>query len=214
MADQHGLYPNDSLAAYEYRKHGTCTGLSAHDYFATVRNVRQRLIIPAMLQAPNQPLHLSPGDIEQAFMASNANLHPEQHGRHLQQRRTDGRSLLHRQGPLVLRDLPQGRAAQLPARLDRGRARALNHPAEPAAPGRTAPAAESGAVPINYRHAFHAGNFADVLKHAVLARIFVHLKRKETPFRFIDTHAGAGRYDLRATKRGARRSGARGSRAS
>ncbi len=49
---------------------------------------------------------------------------------------------------------------------------------------------------MNYRHAFHAGNFADVLKHAVLARVFVHLKRKDTPFRFIDTHAGAGRYDL------------------
>ena len=49
---------------------------------------------------------------------------------------------------------------------------------------------------INYRHAFHAGNFADVLKHAVLARILVYLTRKESPFRFIDTHAGAGRYDL------------------
>jgi 23S rRNA (adenine2030-N6)-methyltransferase len=49
---------------------------------------------------------------------------------------------------------------------------------------------------INYRHAFHAGNFADVLKHAILARILVHLTHKETPFRFIDTHAGAGRYDL------------------
>jgi 23S rRNA (adenine2030-N6)-methyltransferase len=53
-----------------------------------------------------------------------------------------------------------------------------------------------GTIQINYRHAFHAGNFADVLKHAVLARILVHLKRKEAPFRFIDTHAGAGRYDL------------------
>ena len=49
---------------------------------------------------------------------------------------------------------------------------------------------------MNYRHAFHAGSFSDVLKHAVLARILVHLKRKEAPFRFIDTHAGAGRYDL------------------
>jgi 23S rRNA (adenine2030-N6)-methyltransferase len=49
---------------------------------------------------------------------------------------------------------------------------------------------------MNYRHAFHAGNFADVFKHAVLARILVYLTRKETPVRFIDTHAGAGRYDL------------------
>src|SRR5271163_439430 len=51
-------------------------------------------------------------------------------------------------------------------------------------------------LPINYRHAFHAGNFADVFKHVVLARVLVHLTRKDAPFRFIDTHAGAGRYDL------------------
>lgn len=49
---------------------------------------------------------------------------------------------------------------------------------------------------MNYRHAFHAGNFADVLKHAVLARVIAHLKRKEAPFRVIDTHAGRGLYRL------------------
>ncbi len=49
---------------------------------------------------------------------------------------------------------------------------------------------------MNYRHAFHAGNFADVLKHAVLARILVHLGRKEAPYRVIDTHSGIGLYDL------------------
>jgi 23S rRNA (adenine2030-N6)-methyltransferase len=49
---------------------------------------------------------------------------------------------------------------------------------------------------MNYSHGFHAGNFADVVKHAVLARILVHLKRKPAAFRVIDTHAGAGRYDL------------------
>jgi ribonuclease T2 len=77
LADEHGLYPNDRLAAYEYRKHGTCTGLSAHDYFATVRNVRTRLNIPAMFQAPQQQLRLAPGDVEQAFMTANANLRPD-----------------------------------------------------------------------------------------------------------------------------------------
>ncbi len=51
---------------------------------------------------------------------------------------------------------------------------------------------------MNYRHAFHAGNFADVHKHAVLARILLHLRLKPAAFRVIDTHAGAGRYDLRA----------------
>src|SRR5712675_878390 len=49
---------------------------------------------------------------------------------------------------------------------------------------------------MNYRHAFHAGNFADVLKHVVLARILVHLREKAQAFRVIDTHAGAGLYDL------------------
>jgi len=51
---------------------------------------------------------------------------------------------------------------------------------------------------LNYQHAFHAGNFADVHKHAVLARILIHLKEKAAAFRVIDTHAGAGRYDLRS----------------
>lgn len=49
---------------------------------------------------------------------------------------------------------------------------------------------------MNYRHAFHAGNFADVIKHLVLVRILTHLHDKPTPFRVIDSHAGAGRYDL------------------
>ena len=50
---------------------------------------------------------------------------------------------------------------------------------------------------MNYRHVYHAGNFADVLKHLILARCLTHLKAKETPFRVIDTHAGVGLYDLR-----------------
>lgn len=49
---------------------------------------------------------------------------------------------------------------------------------------------------MNYRHAYHAGNFADVVKHAVLALVIEHMKRKPAPFRVIDTHAGAGLYDL------------------
>ena len=49
---------------------------------------------------------------------------------------------------------------------------------------------------MNYRHAFHAGSFADVVKHAVLVRILVHLGAKPAAFRVIDTHAGAGLYDL------------------
>ena len=49
---------------------------------------------------------------------------------------------------------------------------------------------------MNYRHAFHAGNFADVLKHVVLIMLVEHLKKKPSPFFFLDTHAGRGRYDL------------------
>lgn len=49
---------------------------------------------------------------------------------------------------------------------------------------------------MNYRHEFRAGNFADVVKHAVLARVVEYMKRKDKPFRVIDTHAGAGVYDL------------------
>ena len=50
--------------------------------------------------------------------------------------------------------------------------------------------------PVNYRHAFHAGSFADVFKHAVLCRILHYLRGKPAAFRVIDTHAGAGLYDL------------------
>jgi 23S rRNA (adenine2030-N6)-methyltransferase len=49
---------------------------------------------------------------------------------------------------------------------------------------------------MNYRHAFHAGGFADVIKHIVMVRILVYLQDKQAPFRVIDTHAGAGVYDL------------------
>ncbi len=49
---------------------------------------------------------------------------------------------------------------------------------------------------MNYRHAFHAGSFADVVKHSTLALLVERLKAKETPFRVIDTHAGVGLYEL------------------
>jgi 23S rRNA (adenine2030-N6)-methyltransferase len=49
---------------------------------------------------------------------------------------------------------------------------------------------------MNYRHAYHAGGFADVVKHAVLCRMIAHLRQKPAAFRVIDTHAGAGVYDL------------------
>ena len=49
---------------------------------------------------------------------------------------------------------------------------------------------------MNYRHAFHAGNFGDCVKHALLVWLLRALIRKDTPVFVLDTHAGAGRYDL------------------
>lgn len=49
---------------------------------------------------------------------------------------------------------------------------------------------------FSYRHAFHAGNHADVLKHTVLLAVLRHMSQKETPFTVFDTHAGAGLYRL------------------
>ena len=53
---------------------------------------------------------------------------------------------------------------------------------------------------MNYGHAFHAGNFADVVKHIVLTRILTYLHDKQSAFRVIDTHAGAGLYDLTSSE--------------
>jgi 23S rRNA (adenine2030-N6)-methyltransferase len=58
---------------------------------------------------------------------------------------------------------------------------------------------------LAYRHAFHAGNHADVLKHTVLALVLQHMNQKDKGWRYIDTHAGAGGYSLEgeyAKKRG------------
>ncbi|MFT3831600.1 MAG: 23S rRNA (adenine(2030)-N(6))-methyltransferase RlmJ [Opitutaceae bacterium] len=57
---------------------------------------------------------------------------------------------------------------------------------------------------MNYRHAFHAGNFADVLKHVLLRELVRAMQRKPKPFLYLDTHAGRGRYDLAQAETGAR----------
>jgi 23S rRNA (adenine2030-N6)-methyltransferase len=66
--------------------------------------------------------------------------------------------------------------------------------------GCTTPAWKSDAAKppgmLSYRHAYHAGNFADVLKHLVVCRILGYLTQKPAPLRYIDTHAGAGAYRL------------------
>lgn len=53
---------------------------------------------------------------------------------------------------------------------------------------------------MNYRHAYHAGNHADVLKHIVIARVIDHLKQKDKPFRVLDAHSGIGLYGLESVE--------------
>lgn len=53
---------------------------------------------------------------------------------------------------------------------------------------------------MNYRHIYHAGNFADVFKHIVLMLVIEHLKQKDKPFFVLDTHAGIGLYDLQSVE--------------
>src|SRR4051812_19192262 len=55
---------------------------------------------------------------------------------------------------------------------------------------------------MNYRHQFHAGNFADVMKHVLLVRLLRALQKKEKGFLYLDTHAGRGSYDLEAAATG------------
>ena len=77
IAATNGLYPTDALAAYEYRKHGTCTGLDAADYFAAVRTVRDGLVIPQALQGVRAWRRMAPDAIRQAFIDANANMRPD-----------------------------------------------------------------------------------------------------------------------------------------
>src|ERR1700723_1995164 len=56
--------------------------------------------------------------------------------------------------------------------------------------------AETAEVIMNYRHSYHAGNFADVIKHIILITLLTAIARKNTAYCYIDTHAGTGYYDL------------------
>ena len=55
---------------------------------------------------------------------------------------------------------------------------------------------------MNYRHGYHAGNFADVVKHLALVAILLHLRKKDTAFSVVDSHAGRGAYDLEGVEAG------------
>ena len=71
-----GLYPDDGLARYEWRKHGTCTGLAPTAYFGEVRRARALVTIPPALADAREPQRTSPADIQRAFLAANPRLRP------------------------------------------------------------------------------------------------------------------------------------------
>lgn len=68
------LFPSDGLAAHEWRKHGTCSGLSQRDYFALTRKARERVRIPPGIGGGT----ISPKEVENAFMRTNRGLDPDE----------------------------------------------------------------------------------------------------------------------------------------
>lgn len=71
-----GLFPDERLARYEWRKHGTCSGKSPSDYFADVVRAREAVAIPAPLVRPTRDQTFTPIDIERAFYGANPRLRP------------------------------------------------------------------------------------------------------------------------------------------
>ena len=76
LRETKGLYPDEGLARYEWRKHGTCSGKSPTDYFADVRRARQAITIPPPFRNPHQSQTWAPIDIQRAFIAANSRLRP------------------------------------------------------------------------------------------------------------------------------------------
>ena len=70
----HGVYPSEKLAIHEYRKHGSCTGLTPDVYFTAAKYARDHFTIPPLLQAPREPISTSPHEIETTLIAANPGL--------------------------------------------------------------------------------------------------------------------------------------------
>jgi ribonuclease T2 len=69
-----GLYPDEGLARHEWRKHGTCTGLSPEAYFASVKRARESIVVPDAFKSPSEEQTFAPIDIQRAFIAANPGL--------------------------------------------------------------------------------------------------------------------------------------------
>lgn len=76
LAATDGVYPDEGLARYEWRKHGTCSGLNPSAYFAAAKAARDAVTIPDKFKDVRAPLHLSPLDLEHAFTEANPRLRP------------------------------------------------------------------------------------------------------------------------------------------
>jgi ribonuclease T2 len=72
-----GLFPSEDLARHEWRKHGTCTGLSPEAYFASVKRARGSVVIPDAFKSPRQEQSVAPTAIQRAFIAANPGLRPQ-----------------------------------------------------------------------------------------------------------------------------------------
>jgi ribonuclease T2 len=77
LEETHGVFPNEGLARYEWRKHGTCTGLSPEAYFASVKRARASIEIPDAFNAPRERQSMAPLDIQRAFVEANPDLRPQ-----------------------------------------------------------------------------------------------------------------------------------------
>lgn len=76
LAETDGVYPDEGLARYEWRRHGTCSGLSPGAYFAAARQARAAVTIPAAFQHPQRSQISSPSAVEAAFTEANSRLRP------------------------------------------------------------------------------------------------------------------------------------------
>jgi ribonuclease T2 len=76
LAQTDGVYPDERLARYEWRKHGTCTGLSPTDYFALARQARDAVVIPDAFKGPHDAQSMAPLAVERAFTEANPRLRP------------------------------------------------------------------------------------------------------------------------------------------
>ena len=76
LAETDGVYPDERLARYEWRKHGTCSGLSPSAYFAAAKGARDMVVIPGRFANPRADQTLAPVEVERAFTDANPRLRP------------------------------------------------------------------------------------------------------------------------------------------